>query len=365
LVFGVGGGASLLSPTFLFLNLGVGMKIISILAGLLAGGSAFAAPASDFSLGFGTFESAFVNGAPHRPSGGDFTAVTQKLGDLHVSLGEVEAESPVKPWSSWWYPLFEDYLFQARDGQPSTLERYDEVVLKASGSNPQSATYEREHIYQARSVAWAGRCDAWALASISEAEPKVPAVIRGIPFRVSDLKALLLKNYEAVQDLEHFGQRFDGKWDSLYEDVYPEQFHRFLQHYLYEKKQPFVMDRDAGIEVWNIPVWKAQSRIKADPTRADRLQVQTWLWTASPFVKDYEFVGTEEVIRDYTYDLYGRTLPDGRFEVDYGLWTGRSRWDHPDYLIPKPEQLVKRSLNTKIDPGLVDQIVQYARKERR
>lgn len=296
-----------------------------------------------------------VNPGLDRPTGGVFTAVTERYGSLVVKAGRYSAESSIKPWSSWWFPLSEDYLFQTRDGQSSPLERYDAFVKKATGRNPDAALYERTNIFQPHAVAWAGLCDAWATASIMEQEPQRPRRVRGIDFRVGDLKALLLKTYEGAEGLQKYGQRFDGKWDSVYEDIYPDQFHRFLQAELYEKKLPFLMDHDAGIEVWNVPVWKAQTMLTEESDHI--MHVKTWLFTASPHVKTPEYVGTEQLIREYTYDLYGDKQPDGRFTVKYGIWTGRSRWDHPDFVVPRPNQVQRRSLNQRIDPRYVDDIL--------
>jgi hypothetical protein len=147
-----------------------------------------------------------------------------------------------------------------------------------------------------------------------------------------------------------------GQWDSIYEDVYPEQFHKFMQAELFEKRQPFIIDYDAGIEVWNVPAYRASVEIKAEPTNKYLLHVTTWLFTADAQVDDFNFIGTKEIIREYTYDLYGYPQNDGSFLVKHGVWTDRSRMDHPDYLIPKPSFISRKSKNTEIDPYLVDLI---------
>ncbi len=48
---------------------------------------------------------------------------------------------------------------------------------------------------------------------------------------------------------------------------------------------------------------------------------------------------------------------DGRFMVTSGRWTDRSRWDHPDFVIPKPEALTRKSRNAQIDVDVVDAIL--------
>jgi hypothetical protein len=233
-------------------------------------------------------------------------AVTDQYGPLIVQTGRFSVESQIVPWSSWWFPLNDDYLFQQRGNEKSTLERYDAYVSLAQRRNSRSVDFERNNFYQPHAVAWAGLCDAWAIASIMEPEPKVPLTAAGVTFRVSDLKALVLKTYEAVDSLHIYGQRYEGKWDSVYEDIYPDQFHRFMQAELFQKKLPFTMDYDGGIEVWNTPVWKAQT--------------------------------------------------DGDFLIKTGIWTNRSRWNHPDYVAPRPDSITRKSFNTALDINVVDKI---------
>jgi hypothetical protein len=191
-----------------------------------------------------------------------------------------------------------------------------------------------------------------------EPEPKKHVTVAGVSFRVGDLKALLLKTYEAVDSLRIYGQRFEGKWDSVYEDIFPDQFHRFMQAELFQKKLPFIMDYDAGIEVWNTPVWKAQTDITADASDPTIMHVKAMLVTAIPHVKDINYIGSEQIIREYTYDLYGAKQADGSFLVKTGIWTDRSRWDHPDYVAPRPESVARKSFNTVIDINVVNKIAQ-------
>ena len=40
-----------------------------------------------------------------------FTSVEAHYGPLIIQDGEFEAEAEVKPWSSWWYPVRDSYLF--------------------------------------------------------------------------------------------------------------------------------------------------------------------------------------------------------------------------------------------------------------
>src|SRR5688572_23402479 len=90
----------------------------------------------------------------------EFTRVTRELGPLFVSEGEWQHDAKVKPWSSWWYPVYHDVLF---NGPNSTLAKYDAYMLKTHGKATRSADFERENLYHPNAVGWEGLCHAWAV----------------------------------------------------------------------------------------------------------------------------------------------------------------------------------------------------------
>jgi hypothetical protein len=283
---------------------------------------------------------------------------TDVYGPLYVDTGRFVAEAEIKPWSSWWFPISEDTLFkETSDGDLSPLQKYDRYCRTVLQTDTNAADFERARIYKPNAPGWAGLCDAWAIASIMEPEPKQAVDRNGIHFTVADLKALLLKTYERAAELTHFGNRNDAQWNDEYADIDPHQFHRFLQVEMFEKKSPFVMDHDAGYEVWSCPVWKAVTKIDRSTDQPDIVHVQTWLLSASPHVNNRNFTGTLQVVNMYTYDLIGQWEADNRFLVTSSRWTERSRWDHPDFLIVKPSSLTRQSRNPQIDVAAVDAIL--------
>jgi hypothetical protein len=314
--------------------------------------------------------------------GENLTAVTKEFGPTVINTQDFPfrselAVSKVIPWSSWWYPKKEDALFTDSNGRySSALTKYDRVRSKTfkeegrSQSSDTAAAYEKR-LYNPNAVSWEGLCDAWSLASISKPEPKRPVSIKNITFQVSDLKALLLKTYEAVDDtsLKFYGQKFTGDANGwIYPDIFPDQFHRFLEIQLFQNRQPFIMDHDAGLEVWNTPVFKANYLMDRIPSNPNAVFVRTWLYTAEPTQsQDREFVGTKETVREYNYVLVGTRMSDGSLLINSGYWVKGpdgvdSRRDHPDYLIyiPNPEAVIRKSWNPEIDINLVDRILQQA-----
>jgi len=274
-----------------------------------------------------------------------------------VKSGERTGEAARKPWSSWWYPLWQDTLFKGQNGEMSTLEKYDAWNTAFGGVATTAADYERTELYDPRAASWSGLCDAWALASILQGEPTTPVLRGNITFTVGDQKALLLKTYEKVAKLGLIGTRFNGEWNDVYADVYPQDLHRVIEEELLGKRRAFIIDEDAGPEVWNEPAWKVITRVVRDAKDEHLAHVRTWLFLASPHVDDRNYVGTVDDTREYTYDLKGSWEGD-RFEVTGGAWTDRSQWDHPDYAILVPDNLERGSLNPQIKPELVDRIVE-------
>jgi len=271
-----------------------------------------------------------------------------------IKVGERSAEAQKKPWSSWWYPHWQDTLFQGKMGEQSTLEKYDAFAATINRRTT-AAEYERSSIYDPRAVSWSGLCDAWAIAAIMEPEPAQPITHGSLQFSVGDLKALVLKTYEKISPLTSVGHRFNGEWNDVYADVSPDQLHWVVETELIGKGKAFIIDEDPGPEVWNEPAWKVTTRIERVQGESNTARVHTWLFLASPHVEDREFVGTLDDSREYTYDLHG-TWQGDQFQVKSGKWTDRSQWDHPDYAIILPDRIQRGSFNPQIDPAIVDLI---------
>jgi hypothetical protein len=203
-------------------------------------------------------------------------------------------------------------------------------------------------------------------------EPKRPVTIQmgkdRITFSVADLKALLLKTYEAVDDadLKYYGQKFTGGPDGwIYPDIFPNEFHRFLEVFLFDRKQSFVMDHDPGPEVWNVPVYKTNFKMEAVPGNPNAVAVTTWVYYAKVVLpNEKDFVGTKETVRTYHYNLYGFRNENGDLAVTSGEWTVGSDKidsikDHPDFIttIRNPLTIKRKSYNPEIEVNLVDEIL--------
>ncbi|DBA02853.1 TPA: hypothetical protein N0F65_006643 [Lagenidium giganteum] len=113
---------------------------------------------------------------------------------------------------------------------------------------------------------WFGVCHAWAPAAIQEPEPKCPVTKNGVTFRVFDIKALMTQIYDGARVGSVFtGARYDGEddgptdhfgrfIDAAHRDIGPGFFHIVFSNMLGDMKRSFVLDVDAGNQVWNQPV---------------------------------------------------------------------------------------------------------------
>jgi hypothetical protein len=310
---------------------------------------------------------------------------TREFGPTVINMRQLPIESELVksaqvPWSSWWFPRIDRDLFD--DGnQTSPLEKYDLVRSTYTAADSRAAIVEQGR-WAPDAPKWEGLCDAWAIASLVYPEPKKTASYRldggfhrfenvRVNFSISDQKALLLKTMEAIptDGLKVYGQKFTGDFENwIYPDLFPQELHRFVEKQLFEKKQPFVMDHDPGVEVWNEPVYKANYVMQAVPGRDDAVFVRLFLYSAAPLRKDEkERAGTKEISREYNYFLYGKRDANGNLVVDSGIWSKGdlvdSRRDHPDYVftIPDTAAVIRKSFNPEVDPAIVDQIVPVRR----
>lgn len=294
--------------------------------------------------------------------------VTDVYGNPIVQDGEFYAESKVKPWSSWWFPSNDSYLFAGSGGRPGPLEKYDAWVKKVHGTDPKSANFERENLYDPMGGSWEGLCDAWARAAVLEVEPvpgspsKPQFEIDGVTFSLGDLKALMIKSYEGLEGLKQYGQRNNGFRGDDFDDLYPDQFHRALQAELFENERAIIMDVDPGVQIWNTPIWAAEIRVRRDSSDAGVMHVETRVASSSVYdASQYDLPGSKNVVRIYTYDLHGAARPDGSIEVLWGVWTGPSQQDHPDFISILPTEKVRFSRNKALNIAYIDEILTKAR----
>lgn len=282
-------------------------------------------------------------------------AITDKYGELIVKTGSESYIAQNVPWSSWWFPSREKFIFSDNDNL-SPLSKYDKLMRREFNQETYAAYYEKTKLYNPNTANWSGLCHAWAVASVLHEEPKYRKSVRGIDFSVGDQKALLLKSYENVSGLKIFGDRYDGDMNDNYEDIYPDQLHKFIQAFIRDQKKPFLMDYDPSYPVWTVPVYKAKIKIT---TESETSVLGTmWLTYASPLVDSPNYTGTKNVTKTYRYRLTGRYYGN-EFAVNGGEWIKESISDHPDYVIEFPTTAKRGTFNKQFNIELADKMLKF------
>lgn len=173
------------------------------------------------------------------------------------------------PWVGYWWPYTSNGIASGRYGYGrSPAGKYDAV----RGGRTSAQSWEvRNHGAGVHGVqGWWGHCNGWCVASALFPEPTEPKSVNGVVFTVSDIKALLSElGMEASADF--FGNRVD--WGSdyrspKYDDTVPAQYFLVLTNYMGKLRQPVLIDRYTGEQVWNQPL--AGYRFE-EPTPADYL----------------------------------------------------------------------------------------------
>jgi hypothetical protein len=263
-------------------------------------------------------------------------------------------------------------------GEKTPLGKYD-IIRRATFLRQGSASdFEDAEFSKFKNPPdWRGLCDGWAMASVLFEEP-LESVWKSVDNRwieltPYDLKALIIKSYEDVgsidgsdtPNMKYYGMKFDGADSWILPDIFPEQFHRFLEEVMFNKRELFLMDHDPKQEIWTEPVYGSEYEIKAGPT-PDSVDVKTWVYSADPRKKweDRNKQGIFIRSRSYQYRLYGTVDASGVLTVNSGEWMNRegtdSTVDHPDYFIRliNPAQLSRATRNPYLETDVVDSLLE-------
>ncbi|KAL4094907.1 hypothetical protein PRIC1_010558 [Phytophthora ramorum] len=214
---------------------------------------------------------------------------------------------------------------------------------------------------------WSDISEAWAPAAILETEPNCPVAYNGVTFQPMDIKALITDVYTDANISTVFtGSRYAGYNDSTdefgrhmdysYRDLNPGFFHIAAANILGKLNSTFIIDRDAGNEVWNHPVvgFKVYEQTAMTPEKAANtfygLKEYPWNLNASSIVHvksrlswinetytDGGLVasGLNENFTTGAYYDYLLELDDDE-DIIGGEWLYESNDIHPDFLwIPK------------------------------
>ncbi len=285
-----------------------------------------------------------------------------------------------KPWSGTWWPRpVAELAFKKFNEGLSPLEKYDSIVLSLYGKLAGAAAWEADPVHRHNyapaetKLDWSGHCNGLAAASILAPEPtksfqvplgRNPRKVRlklknpksakaylysdrdsdyeavkndrkNITLTVADMKGLLSETYmtcktQKFENRDITGRRYNREEidpnDEAFRDIHPHYFHWILQEFVKKNGMVIVAEIDPHFPVNNHPLFKYETKVTHD-SRNRRYRVSTKCYF-SDYASTHQFVGTNVMTRTYTYDLH----QDSSGRVTRGSWTGRSAYNHPDFV---------------------------------
>jgi subtilisin-like proprotein convertase family protein len=229
---------------------------------------------------------------------------------------------------------------------------------------------------------WWGLCHAWTPAAILEPEPLHPATINGVEFTVSDIKALLIAQYDRSSALMLGGRCNEKELErdatgritkNECRDANAGAFYVVATNMLGKDKRAFAEDRTAAYQVWNQPVLgydirsesvltEEQALQKLGKTTADGKYAALF---ASPEAVAWRYVKMDvKYITEASNSTEGALTPnigtytridhyemvielDAAGNIVGGEWIGYSQDTHPDFLwLPLQSHGGNPSINT-------------------
>ncbi|MCU0691955.1 MAG: proprotein convertase P-domain-containing protein, partial [Polyangiaceae bacterium] len=240
---------------------------------------------------------------------------------------------------------------------------------------------------------WWGLCHAWTPAAILEAEPLHPVTVNGVEFTVSDIKALLIAQYDRNSALMLGGRCNEQQVErdasgrvkkTECRDANPGAFYVVMTNMLGRDKRALAEDRTFDFQVWNQPILGYRITVDQELTEEQALQKlgktpadgkyatlfaspEAVAWRYVRMSTDYisESANTvegpltpniERYTRTDNYQMIIELNKEGN--VVGGEWIGYSNTTHPDFLwLP----LRGQGGNPKIDMAELRNLVEMSR----
>ncbi|HXH73527.1 MAG TPA: hypothetical protein VNJ08_01080 [Bacteriovoracaceae bacterium] len=210
---------------------------------------------------------------------------------------------------------------------------------------------------------WAGICHGWAPASLNHEEPTPKVLISKdgvrVPFGSGDIKGILSYFYADQQESAaqvgkkcSIGGFFGGGCGG---DVNPAALHVIMANMLGIKHEGFLMDRDAGKEVWNQPVSGFSSKQVSGIRRTGNgfeVDMQTSLTYTDESKPTWEVVYGTENQKNAVMELAYTLELDKNMNIVDGKWNSGTSF--PDFLWITPKLTEYKGDWTGLDQLLND-----------
>jgi hypothetical protein len=198
-----------------------------------------------------------------------------------------------------------------------------------------------------RKKLWAGICHGWSPASLYHQEP-TPKTLENkdgvpVPFGSGDIKALISYFYADQQtEASQIGKKcLFASWLGLGGcggDVNPAALHVVMANMLGVQREGFLMDRDAGKEVWNQPVSGFSSKLVSPIKKTSKgfeVDVETDLTYTDESSPTWNVVYGTENQKNSVMKLAYKLELDQNMNIVDGDWKSDS--SYPDFLWITPK----------------------------
>lgn len=210
----------------------------------------------------------YEDGINARWQGNHILSPAEKYDKAFNNWSEPDGFMDLQKWNSWTCE-FDQAYYDAIGPAASWTNRNKGTYLAHNGiDDDDDGVADADECAQDRSEydgleSWWGICHAWAPAAIMEDEPLRAVERNGVRFEVSDIKALLIQQYDSTGAYLVGGRCNDreierddtGRVTSTEcRDLNAGSWHVIVTNLLGKHSRPFVIERTAGYQVWNQPL---------------------------------------------------------------------------------------------------------------
>jgi hypothetical protein len=215
-----------------------------------------------------------------------------------------------------------------------------------------------------RKKLWAGICHGWSPASLYHQEPTPKVLVSKdgvrVPFGSGDIKALISFFYADQQtEADQIGKKcLFASWLGLAgcgSDVNPAALHVVMTNMLGIQHEGFLMDRDAGREVWNQPVSGFSSKLVSAMKKTDKgyeVDVETKLTYTDESSPTWNIVFGTENQKNTVMELAYTLELDQNMNIVDGEWNKGT--SYPDFIWTTPKLSVFKDEWAGLDQLLND-----------
>ena len=282
----------------------------------------------------------------------------------------------------------------SRDGllKKNCKAKDDNLCLKACNDNENlddsARSYCKKSCHRGGVETWWGLCHAWVPAAMLEQEPMHAVEHNGHKFEVSDIKALLIDQYNRTRsyiindrcNAREVERDDEGRVkDDECRDTNAGTYHLIMANFLGVMKRAVAEDRTYNYEVWNQPIieWEVTDMNEITAAAANQLlgiegDIYKYNENAKTFfevrAKSYYITESQASTKPFTDEITSYTNTDDYHyileldadgKINGGEWIGYSQTSHPDFLwLPVSARLG----NPSIDMSNVKMLLEKSRE---